>query len=387
MTHAVRRRGNSVDAVTVERPSTSGGRYEYAFPAIRGVQAGHTFFVSMCPLRLLPRMFLWDDDDLPVELRAQRTLNKGRIPEMARYIESNPASYTFSAITASIDAEVRFTPFDSSDHGAITGVLRVPMDSRFVINDGQHRRAAIERALKTHPELGEETIAVVFFIDKGLERCQQMFADLNRHAVRASKSIGVLYDHRDPLATATRTVVLRSPVFRGFVEMEATSLAKTSRRLFTLSAIYGAHRAMFDGIRDLEAKEIADLACAFWGMVDRQLPEWGEVRERRMRSPEVRADFIHSHGIVLAALGRIGNSLLRTDTDPQRWKSTLAKLASLDWSRTNTSLWEGRAMIGGRVSKAANNVLLTTAAIRRHLKMPLTPDEKRADDAFRKERP
>jgi DNA sulfur modification protein DndB len=360
--------------------------YEYAFPAIRGVQAGRVFFVSMCPLKLLPKLFVWDDDDLPVELRAQRTLNKGRIPEIVRYIGDNPASYTFSAITVSVDAQVEFSPYGGAEHGAVNGVLRVPMDGRFIINDGQHRQAAIEQALKTNPALGDETIAVVFFIDKGLDRCQQMFADLNRHAVRASKSLGVLYDHRDPMAAVSREVVSTSPVFRGFVEMEATSLPSASRRLFTLSAIHGAHEQLFKGLGPFEHVRMVQLALAFWQQVDTQFPEWREVRERRMLSPEVRADFIHSHGIVLTALGRIGNSILRTDLDPQSWTPRLEKLASLDWTRTNARLWEGRAIVGGRVSKATSNVLLTTAAIRAHVGLPLEPDEQRAEDANRKER-
>ena len=40
----------------------------------------------------------------------------------------------------------------------------------------------------------------MFFLDVGLRRCQQMFADLNRNAIRPSKSLGVLYDHRDDIA-------------------------------------------------------------------------------------------------------------------------------------------------------------------------------------------
>jgi DNA sulfur modification protein DndB len=340
----------------------------------------------MCPLRLLPKMFVWDDEELPVELRAQRTLNKGRLPELVRYIEDNPSSYTFSAITASVDASVRFTPYDGAQHGAVLGILYVPMDGRFVINDGQHRRAAIEQALKTHPELGDEAIAVVFFIDKGLDRCQQMFADLNRHAVRASKSIGVLYDHRDELAAVSRTVVGTSPVFRGVVDMEGTSLSAASRRLFTLSAIYGAHRALFDGIAGLDASAMAGLATEFWAQVDAQLPEWAEVRNRTMRAGEVRQDFIHSHGIALTAFGRIGNTLLRGSTDPKTWAKTLVRLGTLDWARSNRKLWEGRAIIGVRVSKSASNVLLTTAAIRRHLGMRLPAEEQRADDAHGEER-
>jgi hypothetical protein len=59
--------------------------FEYVFPAIRGVQAGREYYVSMCPLRLIPRILLFDDDELRPELRAQRTLNKTRVPEIARF--------------------------------------------------------------------------------------------------------------------------------------------------------------------------------------------------------------------------------------------------------------------------------------------------------------
>ena len=90
--------------------------FEYVFPAIRGIQAGREYYVSMCPLRLIPRIFLFDEDELKLELRAQRVLNKTRIPENARYILRHPKNYTFSAVTASIDGEVRFEPIgDNND--------------------------------------------------------------------------------------------------------------------------------------------------------------------------------------------------------------------------------------------------------------------------------
>ena len=76
--------------------------FSYTFPAIRGVQAGREFYVSMCPLRLLAKLFVFDNEELMPELRAQRSINKSRVPEIARYIVANPDSYTFSAITASI---------------------------------------------------------------------------------------------------------------------------------------------------------------------------------------------------------------------------------------------------------------------------------------------
>src|SRR4051794_17783593 len=157
--------------------------FEYVFPAIRGIQAGREYYVSQCPLRLIPKLFQFDDPDLPAEVRAQRVLNRGRLPEIAQYITSNRETYVFSALTASVDADVRFDPLAGEGDGGRVGLLRIPMTARFVINDGQHRRGAIELALEEDSALGDETIAVVFFLDRGLERSQQMFADLNRYAV------------------------------------------------------------------------------------------------------------------------------------------------------------------------------------------------------------
>src|SRR5437762_1856336 len=81
------------------------------------------------------------------ELRAQRALNRARVPEIARYLIENPKEYVFSSITASMDADVDFTPTDSD----FIGKLTIPMSAKFIINDGQHRRAAIEEALKERP--------------------------------------------------------------------------------------------------------------------------------------------------------------------------------------------------------------------------------------------
>jgi DNA sulfur modification protein DndB len=131
-----------------------------------------------------------------------------------------------------------------------------------------------------------------------------MFADLNRYAVRPSRSIGVLYDHRDEGADLARLVVMRSPVFRDVVEMERSTLSVRSRKLFTLSAIYSATSALvagFDGTQSFEAK--GTMASTFWEEVAKQFPEWQLVRERKITAGEVRQEYIHSHGIVLQALG------------------------------------------------------------------------------------
>ncbi|MCF6175086.1 MAG: DNA sulfur modification protein DndB [Victivallaceae bacterium] len=353
--------------------------FGYSFPAIRGVQAGREYYVSMCPIRLIPQIFMFDGEELPPEMRAQRILNKTRIPEMVKYMLNTPSDYTFSALTASIDGETKFEPFiDEGDLNKL-GALKISMGAKFIINDGQHRRAAIEMAIREKPEIANETIAVVFFLDIGLKRSQQMFSDLNRYTVRPSRSLNVLYDHRDEYAILTKELVFTSNVFKNIVEMEKSTLAPRSGKLFTLSAIYHANKSLFASTKEKKENRIK-LAREFWKYLDMQIPEWKMVRERKMLASEVRQGYIHTHAVTLHALGRVGKVLLTTPK-PQ-WKKQLNRLKSIDWSR-RCPVWEGRAIIGGTVSKSMNNITLTNNIIKSHLNLKLTPDEQRVENAYK----
>ena len=358
--------------------------FEYIFPAIRGIQAGREYYVSMCPLRLIPKIFLFDEEELVPELRAQRILNKSRVPEIARYMLSNREGYVFSAITASVDGALRFDAAGDKEESSRIGSLHVDMHARFIINDGQHRRAAIELAIKQEPSIGDETIAVVFFVDHGLARSQQMFADLNRHAIRPSRSLGLLYDHRNDLSKIARLVALKSEAFKNVVEMEKSTLSERSRKLFTLSAIYTGNAALLEGSEVSDSDQAAKRCTDFWDEVGKHIPEWGYVQTSRMTAGEVRRDFLHSHAIVLQALGIVGNQLLRSPGTS--WKMRLKGLRSINWARSNATIWEGRALIGGRVSKASNNVTLTTTLVKTKLGLELSPDEQRVEQAFKRGR-
>ena len=72
-------------------------------------------------------------------------------------------------------------------------------EANFVINDGQHRCAAIDMALKENPAIGEESISVLLFPYESKARVQQMFADLNRYVVKTNNPTNILVDHRDTL--------------------------------------------------------------------------------------------------------------------------------------------------------------------------------------------
>ena len=346
--------------------------FEYVFPSIKGIQAGNEYYVAMCPLGVIPKIFNFNESELRPELRSQRVLNENRIPEMTRYILDNE-NYVFSALTASISDDVQFDQIEQNISNI--GLLHIPMTSEFIINDGQHRRAAIEQALKEKPELVDETIAVVFFLDPELERCQQMFTDLNKHAIRTSRSLNILYDHRDDLSAISREVVFNTEIFKNLVEMEKSSLSQRSRKLFTLSSIYSAHKALF---KDLSPSynDAVSFAQELWTIVGSSLLDWGSVASGEVSSSHIRSEYLHSHGIVIHALGIIGNELIKNKESFQIFE----KLNTIDWSRENTTIWEGRAMVAGRVQKSSSHILLTASYIKECLGLQKTESEKEIED-------
>lgn len=354
----------------------------YTFPAIKGKQATRDFFVIMCPLAILPKLFLFNEDELPPEHRSQRILNKARIPEMASYIVNNPKDYVFSSVTASIDGNFEFSPLNKEFDEKI-GNLKVAMDSRLLINDGQHRRAAIEEALKASPELGDETISVVLFIDEGLNRSQQIFADLNKHAVNVSKSIGVLYDSRDPIAMITKSLLEENKYLKHFTDKENPSLSKFSPKLFTLSSINETNKKLVVKL-NINDSDTATFVHEFWDILCENMKEWQFVFDKHTNPTLFRSDYISSNGVVLEALGLVGNYLYKTN--PDNWKQILSNIKNIDWHRTNLEDWQDR-VIGstGRIVKSATYVRLTNNLIKTKLGLQLTKEELKLEKDCKKE--
>ena len=333
-------------------------------------------------MRLVPKIFVFDEDEVPPELRAQRALNRSRIPDIVSYLVDNPSDYTISAITASVDAQVTFAPTADTGLGQNLGLLSIPMDARILINDGQHRRAAIEHAIEENPELGYDNVPVLFFIDEGLEKSQQMFADLNKHAVRPSDSISTLYDHRDALADLARAMVKDVQIFSRLTEMEKSSISNRSTKLFTLSAIKNATKALLHkGKNDPIDEEEKELAASFWNEVAINIPDWQVALEKKVSSAELREQYVHAHAVMLQAMGQIGSELL---VKPRtQWSKILEGLADIDWARANPE-WEGRAMHHGRISKARSSVILTGNYIKQQLGLSLTPTEQQFEEGAQK---
>ncbi|HEY1793338.1 MAG TPA: DNA sulfur modification protein DndB [Opitutaceae bacterium] len=344
-----------------------------SFPAMQGRMGKREYYVTVMKLALIPKLFKFRDwAELPPEQRAQRVIQKSRIPEITRYILENEDGYLFSALTVSYNCEPTFTPVAGNSE---IGQLQMPFEADLVINDGQHRRAAIEEALKENPALGQESISVVLFPWEDLDRVQQMFSDLNRTARKTSKSLDILYNHRDLMSQIALAVSEKIPVFRKFVDKDRISLPLRSAKLFTLSAIYDGTLALLDVVNaeDYDVK-LAE-ALAFWESVASNLSEWGRVESGALKPLELRQEFINSHAVVLWALGGMGRSLI--SAHPEDWASRLTKLKDIDWRRTNSE-WQGVAMSGADVINRRQSRADTSSFLKLKLGLSLTPAEVRS---------
>ncbi|MGG3563171.1 DNA sulfur modification protein DndB [Neobacillus rhizosphaerae] len=356
--------------------------FSYNFTAIRGLQAGKEYFVAMCPLRIIPKIFLFDEEEIPPEHRSQRILNKARIPEMTNYIVENQHDYVFSSITASIDGEIEFLPFSSETSSKDIGHLRISLEARFLINDGQHRRAAIEDALKISPELGNETISVVFFHDEGLKKSQQIFSDLNRHAVNTTSSIGILYDHRDQLSMITKDIIASTPLLNRYTDKERVSLSKNSPKMLALNHIYNTNLKLLGKNKGDSITENDELFLKqFWIVLCDSIVEWNLVLKKELTPRELRESFIVGHGVFLEAVGLVGKYL--RDFHENNWTSYITSLSKIDWNRSNTNDWLGRAFSqNGRIQKTTYTIQLTAIRIKHLINLPLTEAEQTLENKF-----
>lgn len=352
--------------------------FSYKFPAVKGLQAGREYYVSMVPLKILPKLFITDSEIVSPEFRAQRKLNEARIPSIKKYILENTESYVFSALSASLDGTFSFVPYGNETD---IGILEIDMDTNFLINDGQHRKAAIEEALKENPILGDETISVVFFEDKGLSRSQQMFTDLNKHAVKTSNSISTLYDSRDPLAVITKNMISKISFFNKYTDKEKDNLGKNSSKLFTLNNIYKANKRILNGVSDL-GKEDLNFLVEYWGLVVSNIVEWQELIRKEIYKNDLRQNYILCLNVTISAFGELGAYFYnKKDEDMVKKLSILKKI---DWSRNNLKDWGNRVISNkGKVLGSETAVVLICNKIKQILGIPLTKIENKKEQELK----
>ncbi len=308
----------------------------------------------MMSMSEIPRFFKFNDwQQFTPELRAQRVLNESRIPVIAKYITDNEDDYIFSSITCSYTCDLMFEPF--SDDFPDIGQISLDFENmEFVINDGQHRCAAIANAINENPAIAKNKISVLLFPWENLERMQQMFSDLNRHAQKSSKSLNILYDQRDPLGALTTNVVESVDMFKNMVDFEKISLPIKSHKLLTLTSLYDSNKELINRLiknNEPDYDNLEKIVIEYWNEVANVMKDWSKVADGQMPASALRQEQISTHSVVLRAIGSVGGVLLSEYEDT--WKEKIKKLGDIDWrkgiGKQVNPMWDGVCISAGSV--------------------------------------
>ena len=335
------------------------------FDAVRGIQAKREFYIIMCPFATIAEKFKYENDPrIDPELKAQRKIRESRIPKIANYIKNNSKNYVFSSITISVGKKMQFTPAPGYGSDGKCGSLIIPHDAQILVNDGQHRCAAI-RLLCEEEDFYSEKMSVVVYEDQGLKRSQQIFADLNRHAIKPTKSLALLYDHRNEYARFIVTLIDDVEVFSGRTEKEKTNISNRSKKFFTLNGIADATRHLLRLKTKSISAENQKIARSYWDAVSKNIPEWNLLMTGKIPPHDLRKDYVHAHTNVLNALGLVGYVLLKH----KHWQKKLKGLQNIDW-RKSSPIWQDKVVMDNRMWKHKLGIKRAADEILKQLNVP-----------------
>ena len=368
----------------------------FQVPATRGKMGATEYYTATLPFGAVTKLFTFDPAEmlhLSPENRSQRLLKTKRVPEIARYIIDND-DYIFSAITVSVDSdEVEFVPVEDGDD---IGVLVLPLEAKYVINDGQHRVAGISEALRSDHRLAQDTISVVVLPDGGLERSQQVFSDLNRTVHKTSKSLDILYDHRLPINRITMVCMEQVDLFQKRIDKERVSLSVRSPKFATLSGLQEANKQLLGKLDEPTSptaeKKLASWAIDYWNRVADLVEPWRDIRDGDMKPQEARQEYISSYALALWALGAVGKTVAGTAKQANgNWEDTLVGLKKIDWRKSNPE-WQGICMAAHEIvtrmptRRATALYILWKMGLSQQRPQAVISEERRANAGTRRKR-
>ncbi len=359
-------------------------------PAIRAKVGQTEFFSTVLTFGEAAHLIQYVEDidvwtpETPSELKLQRKLNTTRVEkEMVPYLTGADDRF-YSALTVEIRSAltekgpkpVNFKRDEEIPGGVEYGKLTLDGTESLYALDGQHRLKSIELAIREKPDIAGDHIAVILVPHVDIEQSQTLFSDLNRYARNPSRSISLLFAHRDPIARVSKALAQSVELLKDKVNMESTSLSVNTGHFITLSTLYETVKALLPdnwptNPTDSEVAKQVDAQAEVWQHLVGNVNEWKMVKEETEHPAYLRQKLLNMHGVGQRA---IVNAVARLRSESKRdWRKRLVGLSSIDW-RIENSEWQNVAVQGGRVNNTSTSVKLLSAAIEKKLGLKIDPE-------------
>jgi DNA sulfur modification protein DndB len=260
---------------------------------------------------------------------------------------------------------LNFEVKDQFAGGLEFGVLSLDGTESLYALDGQHRLRSLELAIRQRPQLAREHVSLILIPFQDIVRSQSLFSDLNRFAKPTSKSISLLFTHREGLARVAKGLAHTVPLLRDRVNMETTSLSSNARHFITLSTLYETTKTLAqcsDAEANSRESELVHELGEVWTVLTDAIPAWKLVATLEEHPAYLRQRELNMHGVGQQAIALAVASA--RETRPEDWRTFVGHLSQVDWRLTN-SAWQGVAVHGGRENNTATSVKALAATLER----------------------
>ena len=150
--------------------------------------------------------------------------------------------------------------FASSKDNPTVGYLTIQAHHARLMKmfDGQHRRRAIKDVLRELSQgggegsrkldvLSRECVPVLLYVEESINALRQMFVDA-AHTRPVERNTVTLFDQRDPFNLAALCMATESDLFNGRVDMERTSVPRSSHNIIAINQLATTLRTLELGI-------------------------------------------------------------------------------------------------------------------------------------------
>jgi DNA sulfur modification protein DndB len=328
---------------------------------------------------------LTDWDNLSIEDRIQRNINKKRLQEeIVPYLAGHPDRF-FGSVIILLDGDVEFESLEKFQNAKGIYALQTEKlgfltisNGNWIALDGQHRLVALRELITGNyqgsqlPGIMDDDIAVIFVKQETTEKTRRLFNKVNRYARATSRSDNLVLSEDDGYAIISRKLFMnedgplhvRKERGEDFVNWRNSTLSGRSLQFTTISAlslivrdICEAHGIMIDektlgGVAPNEADldRAYALAVQWIEAAFTAFPILEEVRNNPALLPDYRATN-RSHSLLLKPAGQI--ALFRAARIAREEMGTsfsieqfMRATTSVDWS-VESAIWEN-ILVQGR---------------------------------------
>lgn len=352
---------------------------------IKGIEGSRVTYVGKLTYSELAESFTLISTEGPTDEKRQRETIKSRTNNIYNYLAKND-DFIFPEVVAILE-ELEFeVMFDTAPS---FGKLTFSDQALSYLVDGQGRLTGIQEVLKKRPELSSQTIDIKFVKSEGLEKDQQIFADINQTPTKASGSISITFDSRAVLNQMSKAVLNSLPELKPFICYEKASVSLRSNYVWTVNQFNNFVLAATGLSKRSCDTKLSDVSHR--GRVIRFLTEFlseliarsdiiNRLTSGQMSPQQLKEETVVGTAVFLEALGIYARTLqFKIINDNQKSWTPLDGLNDVALGKSEKE-WVGRCLdMQNKFVKNQQSVLATASHLTKVCHLPLTEELERAE--------